>query len=211
MFQFGDLARREAEDVGDDPHRAARRIDIGAARHVLLEHVVLDRAVEPAPRHAALLRDDQIERQQDRRGGVDRHRGGNLVERQSVEQRLHVGERADRHAHAPDFSLPPADGPSRGPSGSADRRRPRARSAPARTDSDSGGWIRRAVPNPAYWRIVHSRPRYIVGCTPRVKGYSPGKPELGEVVGSIARPDRRGAPPRFRNWWRSARAARRRV
>ena len=31
-----------------------------------------------------------------------------------------------------------------------------------------------AVPNPAYWRIVHSRPRYIVGCTPRVYGYSPG-------------------------------------
>jgi hypothetical protein len=25
-----------------------------------------------------------------------------------------------------------------------------------------------AVPNPAYWRIVQSRPRYIEGCTPRV-------------------------------------------
>ena len=27
---------------------------------------------------------------------------------------------------------------------------------------------------PAYCRIVHSLPRYIVGCTPRVYGYSPG-------------------------------------
>ena len=33
-----------------------------------------------------------------------------------------------------------------------------------------------AVPNPAYWRIVHRRPRYIVGWMPRVKGGSPGRP-----------------------------------
>ena len=33
-----------------------------------------------------------------------------------------------------------------------------------------------AVPNPAYWRIVQRRPRYIVGCTPRVNGKVPGSP-----------------------------------
>ena len=33
-----------------------------------------------------------------------------------------------------------------------------------------------AVPKPEYWRIVHSRPRYIVGWMPRVYGNSPGKP-----------------------------------
>jgi len=33
-----------------------------------------------------------------------------------------------------------------------------------------------AVPNPAYCRMVQKRPRYMVGWTPRVKGYSPGKP-----------------------------------
>ena len=31
-----------------------------------------------------------------------------------------------------------------------------------------------ASPMPAYWRMVQSRPRYMVACTPRVKGYSPG-------------------------------------
>ena len=31
-----------------------------------------------------------------------------------------------------------------------------------------------AVPKPAYWRIVHRRPRYIDGCTPRVNGKTPG-------------------------------------
>ncbi len=37
-----------------------------------------------------------------------------------------------------------------------------------------------AVPNPAYWRMVQRRPRYMVGWTPRVKGYSPGKPSFSE-------------------------------
>ena len=35
---------------------------------------------------------------------------------------------------------------------------------------------RAAVPKPAYCRIVHSRPRYMVGCTPRVNGNAPGSP-----------------------------------
>ena len=30
------------------------------------------------------------------------------------------------------------------------------------------------VPKPANWRIVHRRPRYMLGYTPRVNGYSPG-------------------------------------
>lgn len=34
-----------------------------------------------------------------------------------------------------------------------------------------------AVPMPENWRIVHKRPRYMVACTPRVNGYSPGKPK----------------------------------
>ena len=47
-----------------------------------------------------------------------------------------------------------------------------------RAGSGSAGSTRAAVPKPAYWRIVQSRPRYIVGCTPRVNGNSPGQPEL---------------------------------
>ncbi len=32
------------------------------------------------------------------------------------------------------------------------------------------------MPKPANWRIVHNRPRYMLGYTPRVNGYSPGSP-----------------------------------
>src|SRR5512140_2272808 len=37
-------------------------------------------------------------------------------------------------------------------------------------------FVSSAEPNPANCRIVHNRPRYIVGCTPRVYGYCPGYP-----------------------------------
>src|ERR1700681_3014008 len=47
---------------------------------------------------------------------------------------------------------------------------------PASSRSLNRSLVFLALPKPAYWRIVHSRPRYIVGCTPRVNGYSPGKP-----------------------------------
>ena len=51
-----------------------------------------------------------------------------------------------------------------------------ARSARRRADGGSARSSRRAVPKPAYCRIVQSRPRYIVGCTPRVNGNAPGSP-----------------------------------
>ena len=60
----------------------------------------------------------------------------------------------------------------------------------------------RAVPKPAYCRMVHSRPRYIVGWTPRVNGNCPGSPRSRRVV------DRRVVGPvdRRRRECRTARA-----
>ncbi len=48
-----------------------------------------------------LFRDGEIKRQQDGRGGVDGHRGGNAVERNGIEERLHILERVNGHAGAP--------------------------------------------------------------------------------------------------------------
>ena len=90
------------------------------------------------------------------------------------------------HADPADLARPPAARRSRSPSGSAGRRRPTGRSGPARAGSGSARSSRPRVEKPAYWRIVQSRPRYIVGWTPRVNGNSPGRPE-------VARP-RRGRP-----------------
>ena len=53
---------------------------------------------------ALLLADDLVHGQQDRGGGVDRERGRDAVERDPVEDALHVGERVDRDADLADLA-----------------------------------------------------------------------------------------------------------
>ena len=92
------------EDVGDQPQRVRRRVDVGAAGDVLLEHVVLDRAGELVARDAVLLGDQRVEQQQHRRRRVDRHRRRDALERDLVEQQPHVLERVDRDADLADLA-----------------------------------------------------------------------------------------------------------
>ena len=80
------------EDVGDQPHRLPGRVDVGPPRYVLLQYVVLDRPVELLGRDSLPSSDRDVERQQDGRRRVDRHRGADLGERYPVEQHLHVGQ-----------------------------------------------------------------------------------------------------------------------
>ena len=85
--------------------QAHRRVDREAPLllgDVLLEDVGLNRAAEAVRRDPLLLGRDHVEGEQDRGGRVDRHRDGHLVERDSVEQGLHVVDRVEGdalHAH----------------------------------------------------------------------------------------------------------------
>ncbi len=94
----------ERDDVGRQAQRRCRGIDVGAARGVLLEDVVLDGAAEALPGDALLLGEHEVEGEQDRRGGVDRHRRRDAVERDLREQAPHVGDRVDRHADPSDLA-----------------------------------------------------------------------------------------------------------
>ena len=91
------------EEVGRDPHRGPRREDVVPARDVLLEDVVLDRAAKRGAGNALLLRCELVEQEQERSGRVDRHRGRDAVERDSVEEDAHVLDRVDRDARAADL------------------------------------------------------------------------------------------------------------
>ena len=51
------------------------------------------------------LRRGDVEAEQHRGGAVDRHRGGDLIERDAVEQRLHVGQAGDGDAALADLAL----------------------------------------------------------------------------------------------------------
>ena len=53
---------------------------------------------------ALAARHQHVERQQNRRRRIDRHRRADFFERDLVEQALHVGEGGDRHAHFADFA-----------------------------------------------------------------------------------------------------------
>ena len=104
MFQLRHALVAVLEQVGRQAHRRLRRVDVVAARDVLLEHVVLRRAAQLLARHALLLADQLVQQQQARRRRVDRHRRRHLVERDAVERRAHVVDRVDRHARAPDLA-----------------------------------------------------------------------------------------------------------
>jgi hypothetical protein len=93
------------EDVGGQPHRRLGRIDVVAAGDVLLEHVVLDRPPELVRGDVLLLADELVEQEQDPRRGVDRHRGGDLVEGDLVEADAHVLDGVDGDAGAPHLAL----------------------------------------------------------------------------------------------------------
>ena len=104
VFHLGSSSRAVAEDVGDQAQRGRRRVDVGAAGDVLLEHVVLDGPGERRAGDALLLGDDLVGQQQDGRRGVDRHRRRDLVQRDAVEQGPHVVDRVDGHADLADLA-----------------------------------------------------------------------------------------------------------
>ncbi len=81
-----------------------RRVDVGAAGHVLLEHVVLGRAAHRCRRDALQLRGHDVHRDQHGCGGIDRHRGRDGVERDPVEELDDVVQRVDRNPHASDLA-----------------------------------------------------------------------------------------------------------
>ena len=98
------VARGVADDVGDDPHRRLGRIDVGVADHELLEDVVLDGPRQPVLRNPLLLGRDDVAGEHGQHGAVHRHRHRNLVERDAVEQDLHVLDGIDRDAGLADVA-----------------------------------------------------------------------------------------------------------
>ena len=142
-IEFRRVLRAELERVDHQPHGRLGRIDVFLLRDVFLEDVVLQRAGEFLPVGALLFGDGQIHGPDDGGGRIDGHRGGDVGERNLVEEHFHVGERADGHAALADFAFGRADGRSRSPSEWADRRRRRGRSGLARADSGSARWCLR--------------------------------------------------------------------
>ncbi len=98
------LVDAEGDHVGDQPHRGLGREGIGAAREVLLDDVVLGRPLELGALDPVLLGDGDVEAEQPGGGGVDRHRRVHVVERDPVEELVHVALVGDRDADLADLA-----------------------------------------------------------------------------------------------------------
>ena len=134
------LGRAPGHEVGREAQARPRRVDVGAARDVLLEHVVLRRAAHRPRRHALQLGRDDVHRDEHRRGRVDRHRRRDL-RRAGCRRRARRRRRASRSPRPRGRPRRASAGRrSRGPSASAGRTRPRARAGPARAGSGSARW-----------------------------------------------------------------------
>ena len=97
-LNFGIFCDDKREDVRDDLHRGRRRVDVRVPHHELFEDVVLDGPGELLERHALLLGSDDVEREDRQHRAVHRHRHAHLVERDPVEEDVHVEDRVDGHA-----------------------------------------------------------------------------------------------------------------
>ena len=89
------LRRRIGDDIGDDPHRRAGRVDVGIADHELLQDVVLDGPGDLLGRHPLLLGGDDEGRQHRQHGAVHGHGDAHLVQRNAREQDLHILDAVD--------------------------------------------------------------------------------------------------------------------
>ena len=92
------MLRGVAENIADDMHRRSRGIDVRIAHHELLEDIVLNGTGELLLLYAGFLGRYDVERQDRQHGTVHGHRHGHLVQRNAVEEHLHVLYRADGHA-----------------------------------------------------------------------------------------------------------------
>jgi hypothetical protein len=92
------MAGGELDGIDDQTHGWFGREDILVLGDVFLQNIVLKRAAQLAPGDAALLRHHQVHCPDNCSRRVDRHRGADLVERQPIEQYLHIGKRGDCHA-----------------------------------------------------------------------------------------------------------------
>ncbi|MPL92518.1 hypothetical protein SDC9_38619 [bioreactor metagenome] len=95
----------ELENIRDKPHGRLRGEDVGSPGDVFLEDVVLDGSRKDIHGHALFLPHADVHGEENARGSVDRHGGGDLVQGDLVEKDFHVLKTVNGHSHFSAFTL----------------------------------------------------------------------------------------------------------
>ena len=85
------------EDIGDDLHREFRRVNIGITHHKFFQDIVLNGSGQLLQGSPLFQSGNNIESQDRKHGTVHGHRYGHLIQRDLIEQDLHVQDRVDSH------------------------------------------------------------------------------------------------------------------
>ncbi len=95
--ELGHVLGGVANDVANDLHRRLWRVDVGVAHHELFQNVVLNRSRQQLLAHALLFSRYHVASQHRQHRAVHGHRDRHFVQRNFVEQDLHVLDRVNGH------------------------------------------------------------------------------------------------------------------
>ena len=103
-IEFRHIFRRVFENIADDAHGHGRRINVRIADHEFLQNIILNRPGQNGFIDALLDPGGNEEGQNREDGAVHRHGNGHLIERNPVEENVHVEHGADGNARFPDVA-----------------------------------------------------------------------------------------------------------
>ena len=98
---------RVLDDVPNNPHARLGRINIGIADHELFQNIVLNRPTERRLIYTLLFGRHDVARKHWQHGAIHRHRDTNAVQRDAIEQNLHVLDGINRHTRLADITDDP--------------------------------------------------------------------------------------------------------
>lgn len=88
----------ELKNIAYDPHGHLRRVDVGVTHHEFLENIILDGSSEVFVLGSLLEGSRDVHGHDWKHCSVHGHRYGNLVQRDLVEQDLHVFNRVNSYS-----------------------------------------------------------------------------------------------------------------
>ena len=91
------VLRSKLKNIGDDTHREFRRINIGITHHKFFQNIVLNRSGHLLEFRALFQPGIDIKSKDRQHGSVHRHGYRHFVQRDTVEQNLHIFERTNRY------------------------------------------------------------------------------------------------------------------